>query len=168
MSTLSISAYRASNHPGRHGFSAAFNITKKPKAYTIVQNISVVMRVVNSAGKRDNYENKYSELWEYPARDRLKKKRDHFLIPLEWRKDHEGFYKAEAVAYLVEETPPGYDKGKLGDEPWGDILGSWTIFKPAADKILGGLRRSVHIKWDNTTSQKGKDLNIMSTESGPL
>ena len=124
MSTLSTSAYSASNHPGRNGISAAFSITQKPKAYTVVQNISVEIRVVNSADKPDKYKKKYSELWEYPTKDLLKKKRDHFLIPLDWRKYHKGFYKVKAVAYLVEETPPGYEEDKLGNEPWGDTPGS--------------------------------------------
>ena len=157
MTTFGISAYRDSDKVDRHGIACDFVITKRPTGpYTIVQNLSVEMRVVNSAGKPDEYIKSYSEQWHVPKKDRYNPQTDTFAIPLDWRVDHKGYYQIEATAYLVKKKPTGYELGKVGDKPWGTTPGTWTLFKPDADKILGEVRRVVRIEWDNTTSSTGK------------
>ena len=102
MTTLDISAYRDSNQVGRHGFAADFVVTRRPKGtYTIVQNISVDMRVISSSGETDDYIRSYSELWHVPKKERYNPQTDTFAIPLIRRGNVKGFYQVKAVAYLV-------------------------------------------------------------------
>ena len=116
-SALNITVYRDKNIPDRNGIECDFIIKPKPKGpFTVVQNISVQMRVINEHGHRDSEVYTYSELWYYDKKKRSRKQTDTFAISVKgWRDGYDGTYEVKATAYLVKGKLTVYKRGKLSD-----------------------------------------------------
>ena len=159
-SALNITAYRDKNTSDRNGIECDFIINPKPKgSFTVVQNVSVQMRVIDKHGHRDSEVYTYSELWHYDKKKRSRKQTDTFAIPVKgWRDGYDGTYEVKATAYLVKRRPAGYKMGKPSDGfPWGTISGTYTLYTPT-DKEIAVLTRVVRMQWKNATSSIKKDL----------
>ena len=148
----------------RHGWSVDFKINNPPKKTVIYQNVYVSLGSVNSEGEKETSRYKFTEAWKYNSKKNIT---DSFLIPLDWRKNQNGFIRINTVIWSEEgDINKLLKKGNSSADYWGNLHGSFDLLTPKEPVTI----RNFRAEWENVGKSakkfytKGKDLKLIKNE----
>ena len=162
---VQLENFKRQSKSDRHGWRVDFKIKNKDKGkIKIYQNINMTIEIKNENGEKEKINGKYVEAWNYSK----KVLTDSFLIPIEWRKNTEGFIYIESVIWAQKGD---YNKSlKIGttSNKWGLLYGKNGQLNPPSNVIK--TRRKFKATWNNIgktnrkTFTEGKDLQLIENE----